>query len=62
MVADCKTYLIFSKTCLTFVIFFIKILKAKNIEQHFSMSNWSNLPPLRGKQAYCDNFLRIVES
>ena len=47
-----RHYLLFSKTCLTSVIFFVKILKARNIEQHFSMRSisffWSNLTPLRG--------------
>ena len=36
-----RHYLPFGKTCLTFVIFFIKILKAKKIKQHFSMCSIS---------------------
>ena len=50
MVAYCKA--LPTKTCLTSVIFFVKILKARNIEQHFSMRSisffWSNLTLLRG--------------
>ena len=36
-----RHYLPFGKTCLTFVIFFIKILKAKKIKQHFSIRSIS---------------------
>ena len=36
-----RHYLPFGKTCLTFVIFFIKILKAKKVKQHFSMRSIS---------------------